>query len=252
VSEQQPRHYRRPAARGCMTGQPPAGRARAARSLGPHLRAALDGAREQDARVVGRRQLHRRLPQPHAGRHALQRAPQHARLGSVLHLQPRGLRPGAFVTACRAPAWRRRAAARTARRQNTPQPPDHVQNSAHAQFVQAHAGSLASVARSNKLLNLASALRRAQTHPRAPPCCRRGPRGGGAARRACIHSLTEDGMAATPRARMALALSGVCSRALSSHTSSLPGHSSQPLATSLRASARFLPPRAAPRQGRVW
>jgi len=110
-----------------MTGQPPAGRARAARSLGPHLRAALDGAREQDARVVGRRQLHRRLPQPHAGRHALQRAPQHARLGSVLHLQPRGLRPGAFVTACRAPAWCRRAAARTARRQNTPQPPDNVQ-----------------------------------------------------------------------------------------------------------------------------
>ena len=47
-------------------------------------------------------------------------------------------------------------------------------------------------------------------------------------------------MAATPRARMALALSGVCRRAASSHTSSLPGHSSQPLVISLRASARFL------------
>ena len=65
-----------------------------------------------------------------------------------------------------------------------------------------------------------------------------------AGRRACIHSLTEMGMAATPRARMALALSGVCRRADSSHTSSLPGHSSQPLVISLRASARFLRARA--------
>ena len=44
----------------------------------------------------------------------------------------------------------------------------------------------------------------------------------------CIQILTEVGMAATPRASTALARSGGCSRAASSHTSSLVAHSSQP------------------------
>ena len=56
-------------------------------------------------------------------------------------------------------------------------------------------------------------------------------------RAAAIQSLTESGSAATPRARMALALSGACRRAASSQTSSEPGHSSHPRMASSRAAA---------------
>ena len=51
-----------------------------------------------------------------------------------------------------------------------------------------------------------------------------------------IHRRTESGMAATPRATMALASSSLDSLANSSHTSSEVGHSSQPFWISFRAS----------------
>ena len=51
----------------------------------------------------------------------------------------------------------------------------------------------------------------------------------------CSHKAMERGLAATPCASTALAMSGGCRRAASSHTSSLLGQNSQPVFSSCRA-----------------